>query len=276
MTAYIAAYDVEHPECLAGVRTIVEIHHRMGVPATFFVVGKVLLKDAAQYRRLLDDPLFEVATHTWSHGMLREHPFCGPALSPEGVAEQIVRGKAAVEDVFARPCAGLRPGCGFADGFREAPEVLEVLSGSGLRYVSSLAWGPDWTLPAPLSQPFTYADDGFADLWELPCHGWHENLLKDHNRWGPRRLTLWPPLMPAAVPNGFLHSPEEEFEVNRVFLEAAADEGLTFVSLVWHPWSLHRFDPPMRMLELTFARVAELGLDAMTYAGLRDLVAGQR
>ncbi len=275
MTAYIAAYDTEQPGCLPGVRKIVQVHHRRQMPATFFLVGRTLQADAGEYRRLLDDPLFEVASHTWSHGMLRDHPFCGPALPPAQVAEEIARGVSAVEDVFQRPCLGLRPGCSFVDGLRGAPEVLRQVRQAKLRYLSSQAWGPDYTLPAPLNQPFRYAEEGFPELWELPAHGWHENLLKDYNRWGPRRLTLWPPLMPQAIPARFLKTPEEEYEVYRVFLDAAAERALTFVSLVWHPWSLVRFDPEMRMLEQVFDRVAELGLEPTTYAGLRDRLAGE-
>ena len=275
MTRYIAAYDTEHATCLAAVRKIVDVHLRHEMPATFFVVGQTLQADAGEYRRLLDAPLFEVATHTWSHGMLRDHPLCGPALPPAGIAEEVRRGKAAVEEVFERPCLGLRPGCGFVEGLRGAPDALRAIDEADLRYVSSLAWGPDYSMPAPLNQPFRYAEDGFADLWELPAHGWHDNLLKDHNRWGPRRLTLWPPEMPEAIPPGFVRTAREEFEVNRVFLDAAARDELTFVALIWHPWSLDRLDPAMEMLDLTFRHVRQLGLTATTYAGLHEHLAGE-
>ena len=102
MPRYVAAYDTESPDCLDACRKIVEVHRRHDMPATFFITGQALTADADEYRRLLDDPLFEVATHTWSHGMLLDHPFCGPALPAPEVAEQITRGKAAAEDVFGQ------------------------------------------------------------------------------------------------------------------------------------------------------------------------------
>ena len=275
MTRYIAAYDVESPKCLAACRRIVELHRRHEMPATFFVVGRTLQADADEYRRLLDDPLFEVASHTWSHGILRDHPFCGPSLPMPRISGEIARGKAAVEKVFERSCLGLRPACGFVEGLKGAPAILKLIREGGLRYVSSQAWGPDYSLPAPLNQPFPYADEGLPELWELPCHGWHENLLKDHNRWGRRRLTLWPPLMPEAIPPRFLKTPQEEFEVHRTFLERAAAEDLVHVSLIWHPWSLHRFDPEMKMPELVFARARELGLHPTTYAELYEHLSGR-
>lgn len=268
MTLYIAAYDTEQPACLAACRRIVEVHRRHEMPATFFITGKALEASGHEYRALLDDPLFEVASHTYSHKSLRDHPFCGPAVPLAEIVEELSAGKRWVEQVFERPCLGVRPACGFEKGLCGAPEVVQAVSDTGLRYVSSMLWGTDYSLPAPLNQPFRYSEDGFPDLWELPAHGWQENLLKDNNRWGPRRLSLWPPEMPEAIPPRFLQTPEEEFAVHRIFLDRAAEESLAFVSLIWHPWSLARCDPEMRMLELTFRHVRTLGLDTGTYADL--------
>ena len=88
------------------------------------------------------------------------------------------------------------------------------------------------------------------------------------DRWGPRRLTLWPPPFPEAVPEAFCETAADEFKVNKVFLERARQTRKSFVSLIWHPWSLHRFDPEMKMLELTFAHVRRVGLEPCTYAQL--------
>ena len=271
-TCYIAAYDTESPSCLAACRKIVEVHKRFEMPATFFIVGKTLDANPAAYRKLLDDSLFEIASHTYSHRMLRDHEFCGPAVSMDERRNEIFKGKAAVERIFERPCIGLRPGCGFDNAFRGEPDVLKLIKEAGLQYVSSLLWGPDHSLPALLREPFNYDAEGFPEIWEIPGHGWHENLLKDHNNWGPRRLTLWPPPFPEAVPLGFCEIPKDEFEVNKVFLERAAETNKLFVSLIWHPWSLAKFDPDMRMLELTFAHVRRIGLDACTYAQLYEYV----
>ena len=274
MTHYIAACDTESPNCLAACRKIVNVHRRYEMPATFFIVGKTLEANPTEYRKLLDDPLFEVASHTYSHKMLRDHPFCGPATTDEQKREEIFQGKAVVEGIFERQCVGLRPGCGFDKGFMGAPEVLRLFQAAGFGYTSGLLWGPDYSLPALITEPFNYASDGFPELWELPGHGWQENLLKDNNRWGSRRLTLWPPEMPEAIPPSFVSTPEEEFAVNRIFLEKAVSESKTFISLIWHPWSLHKFDPEMRMLELMFTHVRQIELEPCTYANLFRQVSG--
>ena len=258
-------------------RTPVAIVSCAGTVATGAIDPLAEIADVAAYvdahrqdRKLLDDPLFEIASHTYSHRMLRNNVFCGAAPSMDERRIEIVKGKETIERVFERPCLGLRPGCGFDNALRGEPEVLKIIQQAGYRYVSSLLWGPDYSLPALLEDPFEYSADGFPGLWELPGHGWHENLLKDHNQWGPKRLTLWPSPFPEAIPDGFCKTPQDEFCVNKVFLDKAADAGKIFVSLIWHPWSLAKFDPEMKMLELTFKRVRELGLIPSTYARLRD------
>jgi len=271
-THYIAAYDTESVECLDACRKIVEVHKRYQMPATFFIVGKRLEENPDGYRKLLDDPLFEIASHTYSHKMLRDNPFCGPAVSMERRREEIFKGKALVEKVFERPCLGLRPACGFDNAFKGAPEVLSLLSEAGFMYVSSLLWGPDYSMPVPLNQPFSYESDGYPDLWELPACGWHENLLKNHNKLGSTRLTLWPPEIPEAIPEKFISTPEEEFKINKIFIDKAYSTERMFISLIWHPWSLYAFDPEMKMLEMTFKYVRKKGLNACTYADLYKFV----
>ena len=284
MTHYIAAYDTEQydrsllppevPTCLEACRRIVEVHRKHAMPATFFIVGKALEAAPAGFRALLDDPLFEIASHTYSHRILRDHPFCGPAAPLDEVRQEIARGKAVVEDVFGRPCPGMRTACGFTDGLRGAPEVLQIVQEAGYKYVSSKLWGPDYSLPADLSQSFTYADDGFPALREFPGHGWHENLLKNNNRifgMSSLRVLLFPPLYPEMIPAGFVSSPEEEFQYNNRPLIRRAKEGrLGYVSMVWHPWSLGFFDPDMRMLEMTFRHVYEQDLIPTTFGRLNE------
>lgn len=271
-TRYIAAYDTESPACLKACEKIVALHKRREMPATFFILAKTLLAHPKEYRALLEDPLFEIASHTYDHQMLRDNNFCGPAAPSEQIRKEIVASKKAIEEVFEKPCAGLRPGCGFDKALRGAKHVLALVREAGYSYVSSLLWGPDYSMPALLHEAFNYAEDGFPEIWELPGHGWHENLLKNHNRWGPRRLTLWPPPMPEAIPAGFVKTPEEEFAVNRVFLEKALERSHSFVSLIWHPWSLDRFDPDLKTLELTFTHARKLKLEPCTYADMRKHV----
>jgi peptidoglycan/xylan/chitin deacetylase (PgdA/CDA1 family) len=275
-TMYVAAYDVESGDCLRACQKIVAVHKRMEMPATFFIVGQVLKAKPKEFRRLLDDELFEVASHTYTHHMYADHEWCGPGMPIEEALADVLKTKEYIEELFERPVAGIRPVCGFSNGLKSHPEVIGAIKEAGHAYISSQLWGPDLSMPALLAEPFSYSEQGFPDMWELPGHGWHENLLKDNNRWGPKRLTLWPPLMPEAVPAGFVKTAKDEFDVNKVFLERAKKRRSTFVSLIWHPWSLYGFDSAMEMLELTFKHVRKLGLNPTTYGDLYRKVSAQK
>jgi hypothetical protein len=82
MTRSIAAYDTEMssvskprpdvPSCLEACRRIGEVHRRHLIPATFFIVGRVL----------------------------KDHPLCGPAPAPDEIREEIQRGVESVERFF--------------------------------------------------------------------------------------------------------------------------------------------------------------------------------
>lgn len=268
MTTYIPAYDTESPRCLAALPRIVEIHEKHAMPATFFVVARLLDSDGGELvRRLGRNPLFEIASHSYTHLLLRDVRLCGKAGPPERFEHEIVGSKRRIEDAFGRPVAGFRAPVSFYNAFRGAPRLLSLLAQAGYAYSSSFGWGPHDTLPVLPGESFTYAEDGHPDLWEIPACGWHENLLKGNNRWEPRPLQLYPHPMPEAAVTGFVQTPEEEFAVHKLFLDRAARENLGHVSLIWHPWSLNAFDPEMRMPDLVFGYVRGLGLACDTFEG---------
>lgn len=274
MTVFVPAYDVEAPKCLPACHKIVEVHRRFDVPATFFIVGRILEANPSEYLELLYDAAFEVGSHTYSHRMLRDHPICGPAASDGQIRKEVFQGKTSVERVFKRPCLGVRPGCGFVDGLKGAPNVLRLVSEAGFRYVSSMLWGPDFSMPAPLNRPFRYNGEGYPDLWELPGHGWHENVLKGSSA-KAKRVLLFPPLFPEMIPSSLVKTPAEEFNFNnKPMIDRAVAEDLPYVSLVWHPWSLNAFDPEMRMLNMTFKYLRKLSLQAASFFEVLSLLSG--
>lgn len=267
MTTFIPAYDTEQADCLEAVRGIVAVHEQYDMPATFFVVAGLLERQGADYARLFSGhPRFEIASHSYTHMLLRDHRVCGKAGPREQCRREIVASKERIEDVFGRAVYGFRPAVGFSDGLRGAPELLELCREAGYRYTSSLLWGPQDSMPALLERPFTYAAQGYADLWEVPGCGWHENLLKPREYLNPAVLQLYPHPMPEAALVRLLQTPEEETALNRCFIDRGQKEPGGHVSLIWHPWSLRRFDPELRMLRLTFQYVRERGLQTRTFA----------
>ena len=81
--------------------------------------------------------------------------------------------------------------------------------------------------------------------------------------------------LPEAAITDFVQTPEEEFAVHKLFLDRAVETGLGHVSLIWHPWSLHRFDPEMEMLEQVFQYVRDLGLPVSTFGQYVETLRGK-
>ena len=262
MTRYLAAYDVENPDlCLPACRVLANLHRRMEIPATFFIVGKLLEKDGPAFREVLDDPLFDVQTHTYSHPMLKDSKSHGPGVPLEVMDFEVSRGKQLVEEVFERECIGLRPGCGFTDGWSGTPERLEIIRRHGLKWGSADLRGPTDTIPAPLKQAYRYEADGYGDILEIPGHGWHDNVFKSLTP----HPTMFPPLYDFALPQRFPQTVVEVFAQEGRWLEHGCELGLEFVSLVQHPWSNYRYDQGMATLELILVRARQLGMRFMTY-----------
>ena len=129
MTRYVFAYDLEDPNlCLRAAPRLVEPHRRHEVPATFFVLGTVLEERGAELRRIFgDDPLFDLASLTYSHKLLKDNRVHGPGVGLEELGREIELGIRLVEDTFERPCVGVRSGYGFHGGLRGERERLEVV-----------------------------------------------------------------------------------------------------------------------------------------------------
>lgn len=268
MTTFIAAYDTESPNCLAALKPIVALHEKYEMPATFFLVARLLDgPQADEYKAMLaDHPLFEIASHTYTHMLVRQVRLSPPPGPAEQYEHELIDSKRRIEDVLGATVTGFRTPWGSCEGLRGKTDLLDLLDRGGYRYSSSLAWGPDDTMPALLVDPFTYADDGYPGILEIPPCGWQENVMKSEPPWSPKALQLFPHPVPEAMLSRLVETPEEEFAVHRVFIDKGADEDAPCVSLIWHPWSLHRFDPEMRMVDMTFRYVRERELPTSTFA----------
>ena len=163
MTRFIAAYDTENAgTCLSTCGPIKDAPTEFDFSATFFIVGKRLEEEGMEYRNLLGDvPAFEIASHTYSHRILRDHPFCGSGPDNASRLQELQLGKELVEQTFGRSCVGLRPECGFAEGLRGDDWLLSHVETTGFKYVSSVLWGPGTAVPALLAGPSTYERTGF-------------------------------------------------------------------------------------------------------------------
>ena len=272
MTRYIAAYDTEHIDlCLPAAEQLVALHRKHEVPATFFIVGKLLEKDGPAFRKLLDDPLFDVQSHSYSHRMLRTSPQHGPGISLEEMEYEVAEGKRLVDEVFECDSIGFRPGCGFENGFTGAPDRLEMFRRHGIKFISADLRGPLGTIPNDMAQPYAYEADGYGDITEIPGHGWHDNVLK---AW-TAHATYFPPVYDFALPPRAPQTVVELFAQEGRWLEHACETGLDFVSLVQHPSSIVRFGAGVDPIELLLVRAKQLGMTFTTYLGYYGELTGE-
>jgi peptidoglycan/xylan/chitin deacetylase (PgdA/CDA1 family) len=269
-TIYLPAYDTESESCINNISLITNVHKKYRMPATFFILADKLTTQGKKIlTQELNDPLFEIASHSFNHQLIVDSSH-GKAAAPEQVRKEIIDSKKTIEDAFGKQVHGFRPGVGFSNAFKDQKQVLDLVKEAGYTYTSSMLWGPQNSLPAEIIEPFTYAANGFSDIWEIPGHGWHENLLKNNNKTGPAKVTLWPPKWPEAIPKDFIKTPEEEFAVNRLFIDKAAGDNKRHITFIWHPWSLFLFDKEMKMLDLTFSYIKKLNLTTSRFKDFRN------
>ncbi len=260
---YLASYDLEHVGvCVDAARAVAGIHRRFELPATFFVVGRCLEEHGPELRKILGQPLFDLQSHTLSHALLGDSKVHGSGVDSGVARREIAEGVRLVREVLGAPCEGLRSPCGFFGGLKGLPHVLEACAEAGLKYVSSDARGPGDSLPAPLKEPYTYAEDGHPDLWELPVHGWHDNVLKGFARDIP--FITYPFGEEWHVPKSFPKTPREQADQHLLWIDKAQCAGLPFVSIAFHPWSVFRYDTELREHEFIFEGLQERGIDVVT------------
>ncbi|MCS7254594.1 MAG: polysaccharide deacetylase family protein [Armatimonadota bacterium] len=271
MTSYVFSYDVEHPQlCIKALPTIVEIHRRYEVPATLFILGRVIEEKSEELRRLLiGDSLFDIQSHTYSHKLLKDNEMHGSGISLEEMRRELELGKRLVEEAFEVECIGFRTPCGFYKGMQGDVERLSVIWSCGFKFISSDARGPADSIPSGLQQAYWYDVEGFPQLLELPAHGWHDNVLKDPNgSLEPRLMLPWPGLLQWGIPSRPPRTAEEEFEVQRVWIDRALKYGLDYLSLVYHPHSIYRMSEDCRIIKLLIEYVLSLGMPTLTYSQL--------
>ena len=264
MPAYVAGYDVEaiyawwdsdHTEhtgdnyddvvsyegerlkdCLAGVRAVAEAHLERDAPATFFIVARLLDAATAELVEILDQPIFDIASHSYTHPDIKNFLHDDHRLRHE-----IVDSKNAIEDAFGRQVIGFTTPGGYENGYIGEPRVPQILQEAGYRYVRSVGCGPHDSMPAPLHQPFWYDDEGCADLLEIPTHAWHDNVLT-----GQHGLVSWPPALPWEYPTKMPTDAQGVYEAYAPGIEHAARAGLVAYVPTFHPWSIYRVDNQAR------------------------------
>lgn len=253
MTFYVAAYDTEavYPwwriprqgfdyssngikKFLAGVRAVADIHKSREAPASFFVVAKMLKLAGAELHQILDEPLFDIQSHSLTHADLIS---LDENNEVEDLHFELVESKRLIEDQFGRPVNGLTAPGGYTRGFSGRPRILEFMREAGYQYSRSVGAGPQNTNPAPINQSFWYTEEGFSELLETPSHGWHDNILTGQ----PGRVH-WPPVLPWGYPSAMPQSAYGVYEAFAPAIDHFSEQKLLYYMPIFHPWSIYRVD----------------------------------
>ncbi len=191
---YRAALDPDSTR--KGVALLARLHEELEAPCTFFVCGRTLLHALDAIEPLAGSPLFDIQQHTYSHVVFRDVRYQvedGPeAVIPEtphvALREELRLTSELIRTYLGRECIGLRTPFGYYRGLRERPDLLAIVEETGHRFVSSWGRNEQNGNPTPWSvQPFTYADEGFQDLLEIPFQFWLDGIWFDVNGYGEGR-----------------------------------------------------------------------------------------
>jgi peptidoglycan/xylan/chitin deacetylase (PgdA/CDA1 family) len=183
---YYAALDPDTTR--RGVALLARLHEELEAPCTFFVCGRTLLHALDAFEPLAASPLFDIQQHTYSHVPFREivyQPEPGvtatiPETPPAALREELRFSSQLIRDHLGHDCLGLRTPFGYYRGLRGRPDLLEHVRATGLRYVTSWGRNKENANPTPLEvQPFTYEEEGFPDILELPFQFWLDGVWFD-------------------------------------------------------------------------------------------------
>jgi peptidoglycan/xylan/chitin deacetylase (PgdA/CDA1 family) len=192
------ALALDPKTCGEALELLTEVHADVGVPATLFLCGRTLLHALEPVRAAQASGLFDVQQHTFSHVPFKDIVYSpGPGLEgtikaspPEALLEELTFTSHLLRTHLGVECVGVRTPFGYYQGLRDRPDLLEPVRAAGLRYVTS--WGRNEANgnPTPWVQPFAYAEEGYADVLELPFQFWLDVVWFDEHGYdtGPALL----------------------------------------------------------------------------------------
>lgn len=239
------------------------IHDALGVPATLFIIGQTLERWVPAFQTIARDPLFDLQQHTYSHQLLKTiHINNGTttrlvrgATLPR-IREEVRKTSDALRTQLGVECIGITgPWCYYC-GLRDHPDILEILWAEGIRFTRTDGRNAEDYHPVSLAlQPYWYDDQGFADILEIPIHGWHDCVIR-------REVLGWDDL------DGYVASVTP-------YIDAVATDDTVF-SLCQHDWSSPRNDPEMRATEAILRHARDRGVRLMTYRAYYEEARDQR
>ncbi|WP_210479505.1 polysaccharide deacetylase family protein [Naasia sp. SYSU D00948] len=258
MATLLIGYDVEYvvPDgtTAAFLERAVEVHERWAAPFTMFLLGQTLERNVEALQRAAASPLADVGQHTYAHSLLRplrvdtgrtvsEHR----AAAPERIADELARTDRLLREHLGVECRGLTAPYTYHRGLQGHPELLAVLRANGIRYVRSDGRDERDYQPAPATQPYWYAADGFPEILEMPTHGWHDCVVRED-------VLGWDDV------DGYVALLRDALD------DAAAADRI--LSICAHDWSSVRCDPELAHVDRILGHARFLGMEITSYGAV--------
>lgn len=254
MATFLFGYDVEHldPDVTRPfLKRAAELHREYGVPATLFVLGQTLERNVDALGALVDDPLFDIQQHTYTHKPLKtlvQQNSRGTELivggSLERTRDEVSRTSELLAEKLGVRCTGLTGPYTYYRGLADRPDILQVLDECGIRFLRTYGRNEhDWQPVSLDVQPFWYSLQGFPDMLEYGVTGWADCLLREELGWDDHE--------------GY------QAEVCRN-LDLITERDLVW-SYLQHDWASVRGDPDMLLTEALLREVRERGIESIRY-----------
>jgi len=241
-------------ESLSGVSVIATILDEYQVPATFFILGRLLDYAGDEYQKLLGErESFDIESHTYTHTSLLPG-----GLSLTELDDEVKRTKELIQKFFGVEAIGVRAPGNYYKGLQGHPDRLKILWDNGVRFLGSDGEGPpEAPVPAPFTQPYWYKKEGFPKLLELPITGFHCTYLLQtigDQHWKDK----------VGFPTGEIleelpKTVDEQISVRQKEFQYAIDNNLVY-SPGLHPWSIYRFDKKLRCLRFLIQMAKDNGV----------------
>ncbi len=265
----LLGYDVECQDDTEGItRRFLErarqLHNRLNVPATLFVVGRTLEQNVSEFQAIAQDPLFDLQQHTYSHCLLKTvHIDDGktvrvvPGVDLPEARSEVRRASESLKEHLGVDCLGLTGPWAYYRGLRDRPDLVKMVWNEGIRFVRTDGRNEKGWHPVSLDlQPYWYDEVEFSQpgndepppsaipaVLEIPIHSWHDNVLRGEVL-GWENLDAW-------------------VESITPYIDRAAAEDLVF-SYCQHDHSSIREDPEMSATARHLEYALEKGLRIMT------------
>ena len=230
-------------ESLAALDVIASILDEYQIPATFFVLGRLLDHAGSKYaKRLGQRENFDIQSHAYSH-----HSLMPGGLSLAELDDEMKRTNELIKKFFDVEPIGLKGPGGYYKGMQGYSDRLKILWNNGMRFLGADSVGPPGAvMPALFTQHYWYEKEGFPELLEIPATGFHCTYLLrtigDPLGW-KNKVGFATGEILEELPN----NPDEQISVRQKEFQYAIDNDLVYAPS-FHPWSIYRFDEELRCL----------------------------